>query len=677
MNSRCAKMSLLLVAGSLIAITGCASQSNVTSSTTTSVSNASMVSTSPVPSVPVPTAALASRQWMLAAQDVVKLRKPSPPASARIYAYVATGYDQTLRATNDTKQSGRVSLEVLTALSPDDKDMLSSVGAKLGVAETLVPAAASVRDGLLKRMVGDGAAADAAADKTPPVGDDKWISRGGQVPLAVTAGTWTRWLVPNGTVFDVPAPPAPGSVTMNAQVQATSKAALDRDARWVATINYWGGTPGTEAPAGIWQNHFWKNIEGTKLAGDDAQFAQVQAALAMSLADSFLETWKIKYRYWTARPDMIDPLIKTSMPNPPFPGYVSGHSTVSAAAATVLSHFVPDKAALWMSSAEEARDSRLYAGIHLPIDNSEGFKLGQAVGRAILKVPTMVPAAPTPAPTAAPKPVAPVVAATIGTGKYELVPRASAPGAPTANLYRVSKVGYDKSFLVATDKMSTLLAGWTATKLHSSSVWMPGACSSNPSVVVGDRFEVFLEWQDSSTSINIYDTQTGSLSTTIVAPRSGMPFEVDDHTVATVVTSESALPFTRYIDLRNGSYVDKSIPGFAPNPDGDDSFVIRNGVVLAGEWESVTDNVRQERELNADDEAVYVDTKSGKVRAEIFGWRQPNNVGWDAGHGYFEARVDKVNGVYGPGVYDTTTSTWDWVFAETSNNYVLLGTIAT
>ena len=73
------------------------------------------------------------------------------------------------------------------------------------------------------------------------------------------------------------------------------------------------------------------------------------------------------------------------MDNRNFPSYVSGHSTISRTAAGVLSVLFHAKEAVWLKNAVEARDSRLWAGIHFPYDNNEGFKLGAAVADQVIE----------------------------------------------------------------------------------------------------------------------------------------------------------------------------------------------------------------------------------------------------------------------------------------------------
>lgn len=342
--------------------------------TTTVIAPVTTVITAPAP---------ISRRWLTFTQDLVRADKPTPPESARLYAYVADAY-ALARVNNDDATATEAARLVLRAVSPTNAEKIDAFAASIAPSATLPPAVGSVVDQLIERSSHDGWAEDATADRAPPVGEGFWRSAGAG-PFSPTAGRWRRWLLPEGTGYDVPPPPVFGSAEYQRQLETVRAAVQVRDARWVAQINYWGGAPGTEAPAGIWQNFLWTEI-GSTLASDDVAYSRVQATLAKTLADAFMECWKVKYQYWTARPDMVDATVRTSMKDPPFPGYVSGHSTISAAAATVLGHLLPDHAAVFLRGAQEARDSRLYAGIHFDVDNQQGFMLGQKIGDTIIGV---------------------------------------------------------------------------------------------------------------------------------------------------------------------------------------------------------------------------------------------------------------------------------------------------
>jgi len=109
------------------------------------------------------------------------------------------------------------------------------------------------------------------------------------------------------------------------------------------------------------------------------------AALNTAQADAFIACWDAKFTYWSIRPitairRLLDPNWTSLIVTPPFPSYVSGHSTTSGAAATVLGAFVPAQAGRLAAMAEEAAISRLYAGIHYRSDNEVGLALGKRIG---------------------------------------------------------------------------------------------------------------------------------------------------------------------------------------------------------------------------------------------------------------------------------------------------------
>jgi membrane-associated phospholipid phosphatase len=107
-------------------------------------------------------------------------------------------------------------------------------------------------------------------------------------------------------------------------------------------------------------------------------------------ADAFIACWDAKYTFWTLRPvtairRFIDPSWGSYIVTPPFPSYVSGHSTTSGVASTVLGAFFPYRSGELNAMAEEATVSRLYGGIHFRSDNDAGLDLGRRVGTVALQ----------------------------------------------------------------------------------------------------------------------------------------------------------------------------------------------------------------------------------------------------------------------------------------------------
>ena len=77
----------------------------------------------------------------------------------------------------------------------------------------------------------------------------------------------------------------------------------------------------------------------------------------------------------------MDPGIKTLTGLPNFPSYISGHSTFSGAAATILGYLVPERAAAYTQMANDASKSRLVGGLHYRSDCEIGLKVGNSVGQ--------------------------------------------------------------------------------------------------------------------------------------------------------------------------------------------------------------------------------------------------------------------------------------------------------
>ncbi len=97
----------------------------------------------------------------------------------------------------------------------------------------------------------------------------------------------------------------------------------------------------------------------------------------------------------------IDPAWSPLIPTPPFPEYTSGHSTQSAAAATVLTDlfgtvsftdrtltplgFRERSFTSFEAAAQEAANSRLYGGIHYSRGNEDGLVQGRCIGRLVVE----------------------------------------------------------------------------------------------------------------------------------------------------------------------------------------------------------------------------------------------------------------------------------------------------
>ena len=154
----------------------------------------------------------------------------------------------------------------------------------------------------------------------------------------------------------------------------------------------------------------WVGI--TKTACIQNSFSLIQTSEAYTLvciamADAFKTNWHTKYYYDLIRPisyinKHIDPSWTPLLETPMFPEYTSAHSTMSAAAATVLSTVI-DSSMAYVDSSEvlygygvrefssfyqaayEVTLSRVYGGIHYRFACVEGSRIGHDIGRFMLK----------------------------------------------------------------------------------------------------------------------------------------------------------------------------------------------------------------------------------------------------------------------------------------------------
>ncbi len=191
-----------------------------------------------------------------------------------------------------------------------------------------------------------------------------------------------------------------------------------------ATAWYWDDNPFAMEVSGhlafgkkkISPGGHWMNIAGhacRKANADIMRSAETYVKVACALADGFIVCWKEKYRTNVIRPESyinqyIDPDWSPLIQTPPFPEHVSGHSTISAAAATVLTQMYGDGFSFtdstemefgipprtfgsFYEASTQVGLSRLYGGIHFRRGNEAGLKCGRELGQFVFeKVKTRI-----------------------------------------------------------------------------------------------------------------------------------------------------------------------------------------------------------------------------------------------------------------------------------------------
>ena len=142
--------------------------------------------------------------------------------------------------------------------------------------------------------------------------------------------------------------------------------------------------------------------------GHDAlRTSEVLALTATAMADAFIVAWHAKYKTNFIRPETyinryIDPEWKPILESPHFPEYTSAHSTVSAAAAYVLTQEIGESYSFVDSSevpfglparafnsffeaSDEASISRVLGGIHFRPAIEQGMVQGREIGAQLLE----------------------------------------------------------------------------------------------------------------------------------------------------------------------------------------------------------------------------------------------------------------------------------------------------
>jgi membrane-associated phospholipid phosphatase len=330
--------------------------------------------------------------WIEFELDAIASHPTNPPRAARALAHVSGAmYLAALlggRARDDAV-AGAAST-VLAHMYPDEAagsqalaDRLADVDGKAFLRGRLIGRL------LIARAESDGS--DAVWTGSIPVGRGNWVPTPPSFiypPLEPSAATWRTWNLHDGSQFRPGPPPVYGSARFLAEVREVYSVSRTLSAEQKRIADYWADGAGTVTPAGHW-NRIALDLVGA--AGWPTRRASLLfSVLNTAQADAFIACWDAKYAYWTPRPvtairRLIDPSWLSYTVTPPFPSYVSGHSTTSGAASTVLGAFFPHRAGELNAMAEEAAVSRLYGGIHFRSDNDAGLELGRRVGTVALE----------------------------------------------------------------------------------------------------------------------------------------------------------------------------------------------------------------------------------------------------------------------------------------------------
>jgi membrane-associated phospholipid phosphatase len=206
----------------------------------------------------------------------------------------------------------------------------------------------------------------------------------------------------------VPAPPDYSADTSSTRYRDAhdvfaAKTALTPEQKEIAL--YWADNAGESGtPVGHWVAIGAQMVSERHLSAEDA--ARLMVLTSAAQADAFISSWGYKYKFNLIRPRtyirrLMDSTWEPLIPTPPFPEYPSGHSTVSAAAAEVMTALLGDTSFedstsivighdvrrfdSFRAAAREAGISRIYGGIHFPTGNTGGRTLGECIGTKVVE----------------------------------------------------------------------------------------------------------------------------------------------------------------------------------------------------------------------------------------------------------------------------------------------------
>ena len=381
-----------------------------------------------------------SLQWNQITLNTISNLAMQAPDATRLLAIVSLAEYDTLAAIEGTPAymvqetvTGSVSeqaalaqtaYEVLVSLFPKLKPVYDTAlanslqGISAGAAlDAGIALGKSIADTIVALRQNDGSANYAQYDGGQNVGQWAPTAPNYQTAIDPQWGSVTPFAIASAdaVVQQLGGPPALSSQawadSLNLTESLGAANSTTRTADQTEAAQFWSGGIGTPTPPGLW-NVIAQTVaeaQSTSLSANVRMFAVLNTALA----DAGIACWDAKYTYGTWRPIQAIPVANTVnsaadstanwtplLPTPAFPEYVSGHSTFSAAAATVLASIFGDNTSFSLSvpnlpgvtrsftsftqAAQEAGISRIWGGIHFEFSNLDGQTLGKLVANQVL-----------------------------------------------------------------------------------------------------------------------------------------------------------------------------------------------------------------------------------------------------------------------------------------------------
>ncbi len=189
---------------------------------------------------------------------------------------------------------------------------------------------------------------------------------------------WKTFVLTSGDQFRPP-PPSQGVSVSRDQLNEMIVQQGRVTPEWKDRIAYWD--------EGLITHH-WTDLLLQKSVHNNLSPVRVARAIALlqvAMYDALVACWDAKYTYNQPSPARASASVKPLVIVPSIPSYPSEHATVAEAAAAVLSYLFPGDADEFHRLANEAAESRIYAGANFPADVKAGQILGAQVGRLVVR----------------------------------------------------------------------------------------------------------------------------------------------------------------------------------------------------------------------------------------------------------------------------------------------------
>lgn len=323
---------------------------------------------------------------MIAAWDAKYAYNRPRPSQADAKIAVAVAVPNSPSYPSEHAVAAGAASAVLSYIYPEDAKLFEALAQQAGQSRVLagVQYPSDVTAGLalgkavaakaIERAKADGS--DAKWTGSIPTGPGAWV---GENPLEPLAGTWKPWVLKSGDQFRPAAPPAfdsPEKLADLAEIKAFTRTFASN-----AKSMFWQTADGIHV---IWTNNVHQRLFEYHLYQNPPRAARAYALLSVTRYDALIGCWDAKYAYWAIRPSQLDKAVVPLFPPPPHPSYPAAHGCLSTAAAQMLGYLFPNEAKFIMGKADEAGQSRIWAGIHYRSDVVAGNKLGIQVADLVI-----------------------------------------------------------------------------------------------------------------------------------------------------------------------------------------------------------------------------------------------------------------------------------------------------